>query len=123
MILVFGGAYQGKTDYAKKVLGVKSVCDVSEGGRIDFTKDAIAGLEDFALQCVKDGEEAMEYFAEREDEWKDKVLILTDISQGVVPVDRDVRKAREMNGRLMLYLAGKADEVHRVFCGIGKRIK
>lgn len=27
-----------------------------------------------------------------------------------------------MNGRLMLYLAGEADEVIRVFCGIGKKV-
>ena len=46
-----------------------------------------------------------------------------DTSQGVVPMDKDVRAAREASGRLLTYLAGEADEVHRVFCGIGKRIK
>ena len=48
---------------------------------------------------------------------------MTDTSQGVVPIDKDVRAFREMNGRLMLYLADKAEHVVRVFCGIGKALK
>ena len=48
---------------------------------------------------------------------------MQDMSQGIVPMDKEERAAREMNGRLMIYLAGEADEVVRVFCGIGERIK
>lgn len=123
MIVVFGGAYQGKTDYAKETLGAKTVSDVSEKGRPDFAKDAVTGIEGFVLRCVEEGIDPTEYFRQHRDEWKDKILIVTDISQGVVPVDKTVRAAREANGRLMIYLAEEADQVHRVFCGIGKRIK
>ena len=55
--------------------------------------------------------------------WQDSVLVVTDTSQGVVPIDRTVREFREMNGRLLLWLAGEADRVIRVFCGIGKDMK
>ena len=123
MILVFGGAYQGKTEYALQTLGAETVCDVSEAGEPDFTKDAVTGIEAFASRCAGRGEEPAEYFAARRDLWQDKVLIMTDTSQGVVPIDSKVRAAREANGRLLIYLAKEADEVHRVFCGIGKRIK
>lgn len=123
MILVFGGAYQGKLEYAEKKFNINTVCDCSGGGRPDFSAEVVAGIEGFVMECVKGGIEAADYFREHEAEWKDSVLVITDISQGVVPTDRNVRAAREMNGRLMLYLADKAEQVHRVFCGIGKRIR
>ena len=123
MILVFGGAYQGKTDYAKKELGARTVCDVSDGGGPDFTKQLITGLDAFALECVRKGTDPVEYFKARKEQWAGCVLVAADISQGVVPIDPELRAAREANGRLLIYLAKEAEQVHRVFCGIGKRIK
>lgn len=123
MIFVFGGAYQGKTDYALETFGKETVCDVSEAGEPDFTKKIITGIDGFAARLVAAGEEPAEWFEARRGQWKDSVLIVSDISQGVVPVDKKLRAAREANGRLMIYLAREAEQVHRVFCGIGKRIK
>ena len=123
MIFVFGGAYQGKTEYAMKAFGRTTVCDISEDGEPNFTKEIIKGLEGFASRLSAAGEDPAAYFAARKELWKDKVLIVTDISQGVVPVGKELRAAREANGRLMIYLAHEAEQVHRVFCGIGKRIK
>ena len=123
MILVFGGAYQGKTDYAVKEFGHSTVCDLSESGEPDFTKEIITGIDAFASRLTAGGENPSEYFESRRDLWEDSVLVVTDTSQGVVPMDKEVRAAREANGRLITYLAGEAEQVHRVFCGIGKRIK
>lgn len=133
MILIFGGAYQGKLDYAKENFDIKTVCNCGEidapeaggfaGREPDFSKDAVCALEKFVLKCVKDGVEAADYFKENKEKWQDKVLILTDISQGIVPMDAELRAFREMNGRLMLYLAREAEQVIRVFCGIGKKVK
>lgn len=63
------------------------------------------------------------FFRERRDQWADRVLICRDVSRGVVPADPLIRKYREENGRLMAYLAGEAEQVIRVFCGIGKKEK
>ena len=123
MIFVFGGAYQGKTDYALQEFGAKTVCDISETGEPDFSKDIVTGIEGFVSRCAEQDVEPAEYFASRRNQWEDTILIVTDVSQGVVPIDSRVRAAREANGRLMIYLAKEADQVHRVFCGIGKRIK
>ena len=123
MIFVFGGAYQGKTEYALKEFGRETVCDVSEQGEPDFAKDVITGIDGFAARLAAEGKEPAEYFEVRREQWKDCILIVTDISQGVVPVEKALRTAREANGRLMIYLAAEAEQVHRVFCGIGKRIK
>lgn len=123
MILIFGGAYQGKLDYAKANFKVNSICDCAETITPDFSADVICGIEEFVLHCTKKGVDAKDFLEEHRAEWKDKILVITDTSQGVVPVDKDLRNFREMNGRLLLYLAGEADRVIRVFCGIGKVIK
>ncbi|MDD6190578.1 MAG: bifunctional adenosylcobinamide kinase/adenosylcobinamide-phosphate guanylyltransferase [Firmicutes bacterium] len=123
MILVFGGAYQGKLDYVKKNYNPASFCDCSES-LPDFDADVIYGLENFVMRCVESGDEAADFFREKKELWSgDKILVLTDASQGVVPVSKNLRDFREMNGRLMIYLAGEADKVIRVFCGIGKQVK
>ncbi|MDO4485503.1 MAG: bifunctional adenosylcobinamide kinase/adenosylcobinamide-phosphate guanylyltransferase [Bacillota bacterium] len=123
MILIFGGAYQGKLEYARASFDAETVCDCSDGSMPDFTKDIIYGIDGFVLECARRGREAADFFRAAEDEWQDKILICTDVSQGVVPVDSVIRAFREMNGRLMLYLAAEADQVIRVFCGIGRREK
>ena len=128
MILVFGGAYQGKTEYAQGLCGAAAdkttdISDLSDGGEPDFTKEIITGLDAFALRCVHEGVSPADYFRERREQWEHCVLVATDISQGVVPIDKTLRAAREANGRLLIYLAEEAEQVHRVFCGIGKRIK
>ena len=123
MILVFGGAYQGKLDYVKANYNIDTVCDCSEGAEPDFSKDIIYGLEGFVLKCAKEGREAADLFRVNIDKWHDKIIISTDVSQGIVPMDATLRAFREMNGRMMLYLAREANEVIRVFCGIGKKVK
>jgi adenosyl cobinamide kinase/adenosyl cobinamide phosphate guanylyltransferase len=57
------------------------------------------------------------------DPYLDKIFIACDVSQGLVPMDATDRAFREMMGRTLLHLSKAADEVHRVFCGIGQRLK
>jgi adenosylcobinamide kinase/adenosylcobinamide-phosphate guanylyltransferase len=61
--------------------------------------------------------------AARRSKWANSVIILNDISCGLVPMDPKDRAAREAASRLAIYLVGEADAVIRVFAGIGKRIK
>ena len=124
MILIFGGAHQGMEEYARKVCGAREIRTVDEESReIDFSTGAVCGLERFALGCVRRGENAREYFEAHRDEWKDAVLIGTDFSCGLVPMEAENRLWREENGRLNNYLAGEAVRVVRMFCGIAQVIK
>lgn len=126
MILIFGGAFQGKLDYALKTYSIteKDVyhCDM-ESMVINFDKKVIAGLDRFVLACIKEGINAAECLADNVDKLRDKIIICNDISQGVVPVDQMERTWREMTGRCMTYLGQESDEVIRVFCGIGNKVK
>ena len=75
------------------------------------------------LRHVREGKESREVLAEHLNDLKDKILIVNDISQGIVPMERELRDWREMTGRAMLYISKEADEVYRVFCGLGSKIK
>ena len=117
MNLIIGGAYQGKLEYAEEVFGKQEVFTCSpERAELDFSKPVLYHLEDFVLACVREGIEAREYLRQHRPELDGKVIICTDISQGM-------RALREMTGRAMVYLAKEADTVTRVFCGLGQKLK
>lgn len=126
MVLIFGGAYQGKQDYALETYGLSAKdvyqCDL-ESMVINFDKKVNANLERFILACIKEEVSAKECLEDNIEKLRDKIIICDDISQGVVPVDKTERAWREMTGRTMTYLGQEADEVIRVFCGIGTRVK
>lgn len=126
MKVIFGGAYQGKLEYALKEydLTQQDVYECSEETLvINFDRKIIYGLEKFVWACVKEDIEAKECLQDNIDKLKDSILICTDNSQGVVPMDKTERAWREATGRCMTYLATEADEVIRVFCGLADKVK
>lgn len=110
MILIVGGACQGKGDWAREVLGAR------EEQIVAHVEREIRALLDAGL----DPEQEIRRLAEG---WADAVLLLDDISCGVVPMDAADRAWREAVGRCGAHLARRADKVVRVFCGIGTVIK
>ena len=125
MDFIIGGAYQGKLDCAKKRYGLAEsdiyTCTEAEG--IRFGTRCIDRLEEFTLWCVRQGRDATELFKENRDAWQNSVLCCCDIFCGVVPMGADMRAWREMTGRLAAYLAGEAESVTRLFCGLETRLK
>lgn len=120
MILIIGGAYQGKLDYAKSAFHL-SDGDVfaCTGAGIDFSKQCINHIEEFTFAHP----DPVGYFRENREKWHDSILICQDISSGVVPMGADMRAWRQKNGRLCQYLAGEAEQISRVFCGLEQRLK
>lgn len=126
MIFIIGGSYQGKREYALNQFHLTEqdvfVC-TEETTKIDFSKRIISNIDRFALGCIKRGEEPKEYWEKHLSTLKDVILISDDISCGVVPIDATIRAWREATGRANNYLAREADQVIRVFCGLGQVIK
>ncbi len=107
MILITGGAFQGKTKYALESFG-------------DKYKIENKYHESVRAQLIN-GQDPLK---EAEALIKDDVIVITDeIGCGLVPVDSFERKYRDVNGRVNCFLAENAEQVIRVICGIGKRIK
>ena len=124
MILIIGGAYQGKLDYAKRTYNIPETdifhCSAAE---IDFSKDCIYAIEEFCYACIREDREPGEYFKAHAEQWKDSILICQDIFCGVVPMDAQLRRWRQETGRLCQYLSGEAEQVVRIFCGLEQRLK
>ena len=98
------------------------VCD-DETRALDLTRPCIAYIDRFALNRVRAGAEPADAFRADPEAWRDAVIITTDISGGVVPMDPVLRAWREACGRMNNYLASQANEVWRLFCGIPQRVK
>lgn len=125
MDLIIGGAYQGKREYARSSfrLTESDIFTCVEDGEVDFSARCIDAIEKYTLRCVRDGIDPVESFRAHEDGWRESVLICADIFCGVVPMGAENRAWREATGRLCAYLAGKADTVTRMFCGLPQRLK
>lgn len=135
MILVIGGNAQGKLEY------VKEKYLTGEEDIIDFDVDDIAELKRCSdssfsdsrivlnninslikkeLDNGKDPEELLEKLLSK---FNNAIIITDEVGNGIVPIDKNERLLREKTGRLQCMLAQKADEVIRVICGVGQRIK
>ena len=120
MDLIIGGAYQGKTEFAKEKYGLsdKDICVCQKDGYIDFNKKCISHIERYSFWCVEHDLEPDEYFFEHLADFEHTVIISDDIYCGVVPVDKTERAWREANGRLLIKISDKSEHVTRVFCKI-----
>ncbi len=116
MILVIGGAGQGKLDYVLEKTGY-GPGDVARDPEAARTKPIFAGLEAW-LRTYPAG--SLDGLLEA----NPGVIILCDeVGCGVVPMDREERAWREAVGRLCCALAARAGRVERVFCGLGMTLK
>ena len=92
MILIFGGAFQGKLDYAREHWNFNEddifYCDDSLA--IDLSKKVIYGLEKFCFACVCEDADAKGVLKMYDEPLTDKIIIMDDVSQGVVPIDTSI---------------------------------
>ena len=120
MILVIGGAYQGKLDFVKENFGIgEEEIHTCGAGEIDFSRQCIYKIEELAAHH----DDPIAYFEAHRGEWEDSILICEDIFCGVVPMGAENRAWRQRTGRLCQYLAAEATQVSRIFCGLEQRLK
>jgi len=110
MILIIGGAFQGKKDYASKQFPDRPVIADVHKKIWNWMKegaDPVSQMEQLILQAKKEN-----------------MVVLTDeIGYGIVPEDAFFRAYREEVGRLCCMLAAEAETVIRVVAGVGMIIK
>lgn len=125
MRLITGGAYQGKLEYA--VQRYKIVNKVVDAGSCQWEDLLKASLADhfhlWIRKVLKDGGKLEDMLNRLLAENPDIIIIVDELGCGIVPMDAFDRNYREITGRICCRLAGEAQEVHRVICGIGTVIK
>ena len=126
MILIIGGSYQGKLDYARERFGLTDDAIqrcTEDTDALDFSRRCVAYIDRFALNRVRLGLVPLEALGTDSGRYSDIVFIANDVSSGIVPMEPVLRAWREACGRMNMKLAREADEVWRLFCGIPQRIK
>lgn len=148
MKLVIGGVAQGKLDYVlenmieesekydvydcfflkdnacnDKALNMEWPWDLP----IDDERVLIIDKFHYFIRAVLENKlQLQEYilkFMQFAEENPNTIVIADEIGNGIVPLDAFEREYREQTGRAEILLAKKADEVIRVICGIGQKIK
>ena len=122
--LIIGGAYQGKTTWAKStfMLCENDVFVCSTDFPPDFSKKCITHYENYIGYCLKNGLSPKTDFSAGTKDNGTKIIICDDIFCGVVPTDAFQRKLREETGLALQKIASTSDVI-RIFCGIPQRIK
>ena len=106
MIFVTGALYAGKREYIRSALGLSEK---------EFAACAIWDVQELAL--TMEWEKLLKKLGEKE------IVIATEIGGGLIPVKAEQRAKREAAGRLACQLAGEADTVIRVCCGLPQLLK
>lgn len=124
MILIVGGAYQGKLAFAKELCPEIEWID----GRTCKKEELLScgGIHHFHAYIerrLREGQSVKQLAGDIADENPEIVMVSDEIGYGIVPVDAFDREYRETAGRLCTELAVYADKVYRVVCGIGVMLK
>lgn len=120
MIFVFGGEFEGKSEYVRERFGFEAV---SASADSVAAAPAVRDFHLFLRDIIKNGADIFSEIDAVLEVNPDIVIISNEIGCGVVPLDKHDREYREAVGRANCYLAKKAKEVIRVVCGIGQEIK
>lgn len=145
MHLVIGGAYQGKKEYVKKKYSIEE-SDIWQcgypiaGGQwqcINGLHKIVRGVmenlmnDDSEEQRARNDAQRIEnyvnyitdYLLNMAVQMPDLILVCDEVGNGIVPMEKAERDYRECVGRVLCVLAGEADTVERVHCGIPQMIK
>lgn len=125
MKMIIGGAFQGKTRYARKLYPELVFCDgescsleelLQARGVIHFQRFVWRYLE----ENIPDGKNLAKEIIENNPAL---IIVCEEVGYGLVPTEPFEREYREYTGRVCTELAAYAERVDRVVCGIGVRIK
>ena len=124
MEMIIGGAFQGKSTYAKE-----HHPDICWKNGADLEKEELMNAEgvlDFQEYIKKELKADKDLTRLAEELWEknpDIILVSQEVGYGVVPMDAFDRKYRELTGRVCTCIAERADTVIRVVCGIPTVLK
>jgi len=105
LILIIGGAYQGKHEFAEK-----------------FNLPIISNLHEIIRELMNSNLDVKTEIMKRIAN-KNIVVVCNEIGCGVIPVEKFEREYRETTGRILCDIAKNANEVYKVEAGIAQKIK
>ena len=126
MKLVVGGYGQGKATFACETFGFHAE-EVVDGREVSLeelvTAKVVRNYHLYLRGLMEQGESLEGANDELLKRNPNVILIADEIGCGLVPLEATEREYRDVVGHLLCKVAAEAEQVYRVFCGIGRRIK
>lgn len=123
MMLIIGGSYEGKTEYAEAV-GISDICDGETAGFDEIKKHkCVKNYQMLVKRQLEAGLDPLNEVEKLFDECPDIVIISTEIGCGIVPIEKSERIWRETVGKVCCFIAAKSQKVIRISCGMASVIK
>ncbi|WP_342546524.1 bifunctional adenosylcobinamide kinase/adenosylcobinamide-phosphate guanylyltransferase [Lysinibacillus sp. FSL K6-4013] len=130
MHVFIGGAYNGKTDYVRRLYEQQQMVMIA--GELPEAAPAcdvlvLKNLENWLVtQDLEEDEQIVQTVLATLQELEQHctlALIVTDMGRGVVPMDKQARQLRDTCGRLYQALFKEAEQVVRIWYGIAEQLK
>jgi len=123
MVLITGGAYSGLEEYAKQLMKndptKMKIIMISKLIKVD--KEDIEDKEDEDIESLT--RRLQKWCDEHTTDWYSLILIHEEVGCGLIPETKEKRIQREIQGRAGCFFSQKANEVYRVCCGLGIKMK
>ncbi len=126
MIMITGGAFSGKKDYAKKRFGFSDE-EILNGENCSieavFSAKCIADFQLIVKRLLEENADVQTFTERLCKENQNAVVIINEIGAGIIPLEKSDRIWREETGRAGCLIARNSSEVIRLTCGIPTTIK
>ena len=126
MVMVTGGAFQGKRECLKRLYGL-SDNDIISGAACDFedvcTASVVSDYHELVRRLISENIDVSEFTQRFCKENPGAAVIINEIGCGIIPLKKSERIYREEVGRAGCIIASHSETVIRVFCGIPQIIK
>lgn len=131
MILITGGAWQGKHGYAVWLAehgggpaeNIKTADGQADSYEAAFECTVIRGFHSYVRRLLRE-EKNVDRFINDLIRQNPEVIITSDeIGCGIVPISAEERAWREAAGRAQARLAAESSRVYRLICGIPQQLK
>ena len=123
MILIFGGAYNGKLEFVKEKYDIdKEDIFLCSDEHLKFDKKVLCGLHIFTRACVLKNINSRKVLEDNINSLKDKIIICDEINSGIVPMEKLDRAWREETGRALQFLTKHSSSVYRIFFGLQEEL-
>lgn len=126
MIMITGGAFQGKTEFAKKIFSLNDN-DIIDGKTCVFddifSAKCVANFHMLIKRLMHDNIDPMKFSEKIIQKNSEIIIIINEIGCGIIPIEKFDRIWRETVGRTGCFIAENSEKVIRVNCGIPMYLK
>lgn len=126
MIMITGGAFQGKRECLKRLYKLADN-EILSGADCPldsvFTAAAVADFQEIVRRLLAENIDVSEFTERFCNENPGAAVIINEIGSGIIPIEKSERIYREETGKAGCIIAAHSETVIRVFCGIPEAIK